>query len=374
MRGAWIVAILVATSGVVAPAASPPDQRQFEAVRAEIRRLEERDAEGARQEEARLEAELELAGFRVQELELQLDASRDEIVRLKAETEELGRALEMRRTGLHRQIQIVALLGRPATLELVADAVRGGHLERALGTLTVLTRGQLRLVQEYDQLRRERGARLAELSRVLEAARREAAALLARRQELDAVKSEVEQRRRRLEERRRSTDDRLTEMREREQALERLMGRLSSSNRLSATEDMRRFRGALPWPAPGRVVRTFGRHYLPKYATYTISNGIRIDVPAGSPVTAVYPGVVAYARFFKGYGNMVVIDHGHGVYSLAAGLATIHVRLDQTVTMGARLGLASPPADDGNLYFEIRVDDQPHDPKRWLTLEEVSAR
>ncbi len=184
----------------------------------------------------------------------------------------------------------------------------------------------------------------------------------------------MEKRRLRLEQSRRSTDDRLAEMRDREQALGNLMARLATADRLSDTDDMRSFRGALPWPASGRVVRSFGRHYLPKYSTYTVNNGVRMDVAGGAPVTAVYPGVVAYARFFKGYGNMVVLDHGHGVYSLVAGLATIHVRLDQTVTIGTRLGLASPPTEDGNLYFEIRVDDEPRDPMRWLTLQEVRSR
>ena len=84
--------------------------------------------------------------------------------------------------------------------------------------------------------------------------------------------------------------------------------------------------------------------------------------------------MVAFARHFKGYGNMVVLDHGHGVYSLVAGLATIHVRLNQRVTMGTRLGLAAPPADDGNLYFEVRVGDEPQDPRRWLQLKEGKAR
>jgi septal ring factor EnvC (AmiA/AmiB activator) len=374
------IAVLVTLAAVGAWASSPPDQRQLDTVRQEIRRLEqrladlEREAEGARLEEERLGAELQLAEARVRELELQLATSRDEIVRLRAETEELGHALEARREGLRRHLEVVALLGRPAALELMADAARGGHLGRAAGTLAVLTEGQLRLVHEYDELRRQRTARLADLSRALESARQEAATLVARREELDEVKTEVEQRRRRLEQRRRSTDDRLVEMREREQALENLMVRLAAADRLSGTDDMRRFRGALPWPATGRVVRTFGRHYLPKYSTYTVNNGVRMDVAGGAAVTSVYPGVVAFARFFKGYGNMVVLDHGHGVYSLAAGLATIHVRLDQTVTMGTRLGLASPPSEDGNLYFEIRVDDEPQDPMRWLTLEEVPAR
>jgi septal ring factor EnvC (AmiA/AmiB activator) len=94
-------------------------------------------------------------------------------------------------------------------------------------------------------------------------------------------------------------------------------------------------------------------------------------VPSGAPVEAVFPGVVAFARHFKGYGNMVVVDHGHGVYSLVAGLGTIHVRVNQSVTMGLRLGLAAPPSDDGNLYVEIRVGGEPQDPRRWLQLEEA---
>jgi septal ring factor EnvC (AmiA/AmiB activator) len=65
---------------------------------------------------------------------------------------------------------------------------------------------------------------------------------------------------------------------------------------------------------------------------------------------------------------MVVIDHGNDVYSLVAGLATIHVRVNQRVEMGLRLGLASPPSDNGNVYFEIRVGKKPEDPARWIQL------
>jgi septal ring factor EnvC (AmiA/AmiB activator) len=101
-----------------------------------------------------------------------------------------------------------------------------------------------------------------------------------------------------------------------------------------------------------------------------VCNGLRFAAPAGDPVRAIFPGVVAFAQHFKGYGNMVVIDHGNDVYSLAAGLATIHVRLDQRVSMGSQLGLASPPVDEGNVYFEIRVGEKPQDPRRWLQLAE----
>jgi len=120
-------------------------------------------------------------------------------------------------------------------------------------------------------------------------------------------------------------------------------------------------------------VATFGRHRLKKYATYTVCNGLRLRTPGGLPVKAVFPGVVAFARYFKGYGNMVVIDHGRGVYSLVAGLATIFVRRSQNVVMGTRLGLTSPPRREGNIYMEVRVDGKPQDPRRWLRLKEDAS-
>jgi septal ring factor EnvC (AmiA/AmiB activator) len=254
-------------------------------------------------------------------------------------------------------------------MQLLFDAFRGGELEQAVGTVAVLTNGQLKLVEEYRELRQQHVARLAELSQTLSVAQVEAQTLELRRDELEVVRREVAARLQKLESSRASAGASLQEMRNREAALERLVGVLANRQRFTGNEDIRGYRGALPWPVEGRVVQDFGRHYLPKYATYTVCNGLRFDVASTAPVTAVFPGVVAYARHFKGYGNMVVLDHGHGIYSLVAGLATIHVRLDQRVTMGMRLGLASPPTEGGNIYLEFRVGEKPQDPKRWLQLK-----
>jgi septal ring factor EnvC (AmiA/AmiB activator) len=239
-----------------------------------------------------------------------------------------------------------------------------------VSTVALLTAGQMRLLDEFDQLRAHYSERLAALSVILDRAQEEAETLDRRQSELEAVRARVDDRMRQLERAQRTTGSRLTELRQREQALGRLMDVLSSRERLTGKEDIRRYRGALPWPVDGPVVTTFGRHYLPKYSTYTVCNGLRFAAASGAPVTAVFPGIVAYAQHFKGYGNMVVIDHGNDVYSLAAGLASIHVRVDQSVSMGTRVGLASPPADEGNVYFELRAAGSPDDPRRWLQLAE----
>ena len=377
MRARAALALLVALV-LAAPTADAVETsgEQLETVRARIRSLEAQlerlDAEtsAAAREQERLTAELDLAEARVRENELVLEASRAEADRLRAETAALAEELTARRAMVAKHLELTALLGGPGPLQLLFDAARGGDLEAAVSTVATLTAGQVRLLEEYDQLTARHAQRLAELSVILERAQEEARALEDRRRELQAVQARVDARLRRLEHSQRVTGDRLAELRQREQALGRLMEVLATRERLTGKEDVRRYRGALPWPVEGEVAQAFGRHYLPKYATYTVCNGLRFNAPSGAPVQAVFQGTVAYAQHFKGYGNMVVIDHGNEVYSLAAGLAAIHVRVDQRVEMGTRVGLAAPPDDEGNVYFEIRAGGTPQDPRRWLQLAE----
>ncbi len=377
MRIRPIVVVYVVALLVAAPAAAvnpPPDQ--LESVRARIRSLEGRlarlDAESAdvAREREQLDAELELAEARVRENEILLGTSRSEADRLRAEVAGLAGDLVARRELVQKHLEMAVLLGGPGPLQLLFDAARGGDLERAVSTVAALTAAQVRLLQEYDVLTQRHKERLADLSVILDRAEGQTRSLEARRYELQATRARVEDRMRAIERSQRTTGTDLAELRQREQALTRLMEVLSSKDRFTGREDIRRYRGALPWPVDGEVVQTFGRHYTPKYSTYTVCNGLRYAAPGGAPVRAVFPGVVAFAQHFKGYGNMVVIDHGNDVYSLAAGLATIHVRLDQRVSMGSQLGLASPPADEGNVYFEIRGGEEPQDPRRWLQLAE----
>ena len=374
-KSARIVVLLIASAVLAAEGPGPPESDQLELVRSRIgtleRRLAKLDAESrSRQEEReRLTAEFELAEARVREIELVIERFQVEAEMMAGAAAELSRELEWHRTLLEGHVEIMALLGRPGTLQLLYDGARGGDLEGAISTVAVLTGGQLQLVKEYGELHRQRSMRLAELSRILEQVREEAIILAARKAKLEEVRRRVDGQIWQLTKSQRNAQSELDELRQREQALERLLETLSDRRRFMGVDDIRKFRGALPWPVVGRIVQGFGKRYLPKYSTYTVCNGLRFDALSGAQVTSVYPGEVAYARFFKGYGNMVVIDHGQNVYSLVAGLATIHVRVNQRVDMGLRRGLASPPTDDGNIYFEIRIGKKPQDPRRWLQLE-----
>jgi septal ring factor EnvC (AmiA/AmiB activator) len=127
-------------------------------------------------------------------------------------------------------------------------------------------------------------------------------------------------------------------------------------------------RGRLPLPAPGPISVGFGRVVNPKFNTVTVQNGIDVGAAAGAPVRAVAPGRVVHAGWFKGYGNLVIVDHGEGYHTLVAHLASMQTAMGEDVDAGDVLGTVG---DSGSLkgaylYFEIREKGRPVDPHPWL--------
>jgi septal ring factor EnvC (AmiA/AmiB activator) len=127
------------------------------------------------------------------------------------------------------------------------------------------------------------------------------------------------------------------------------------------------FRGALPWPAQGVVIGRFGRQTSSRFGTAIARSGIEISIAEGQPVRAVHEGTVAYADQFTGYGNLVIVDHGDGAYSLYGYLSSLGVARGAHLDLQSELG-TSGRAPNGNpaLYFELRIDGKPVDPLQWL--------
>jgi septal ring factor EnvC (AmiA/AmiB activator) len=196
-----------------------------------------------------------------------------------------------------------------------------------------------------------------------------------------AQRAELEQARRNLEADRRRKTELLTSLVEKKEvhaafvqelqdAEEKLRQLLLGLGDGEVAVPLSAFRGALPWPTPGRVRSGFGRHKHPRFDTYTIQNGIEIDSAEDAPVTAVYQGTVAFAEHFKGYGLMVVLDHGGKHHTLYAHLAQISVKVGQKVAAGDVLGTAGQGGDGSGLYFEVRFQGRPEDPLDWLRRAE----
>jgi len=124
-------------------------------------------------------------------------------------------------------------------------------------------------------------------------------------------------------------------------------------------------KGTLPWPARGTIRTRFGPGRHPDLGTAYQSQGIELKVAKGQSITAVWPGRVAFSSPFRGYGNLVIIDHGEGYYTLYAQLSGVTSRVGDSVRKGDPI--AAPGGDAGDrVYFEIRKGSNPIDPAAWL--------
>lgn len=136
---------------------------------------------------------------------------------------------------------------------------------------------------------------------------------------------------------------------------------------------VRAFQGELGWPLASRRVT---QRFSPGGAGRPELNGVVIATGAGTPVKAVHPGTVAFSGPFSGYGNLVIVDHGSGTFTLYGYLEEAAVQKGATVQADTVIGQsgmapAGTPGIAGNndgagLYFELRIDGRPVDPLQWL--------
>lgn len=134
-------------------------------------------------------------------------------------------------------------------------------------------------------------------------------------------------------------------------------------------------RRSLPWPAEGKIVSRFGREEVPALKTWIVREGVRIATAKDSPVRAVLGGKVIYSGPFRTYGNVVIVDHEKGFFTIYGLLSRIDAEKGQAVETLAPLGLAGDDTqtvgqDKKNggsaVYFEIRKGDRALDPMQWL--------
>ena len=128
------------------------------------------------------------------------------------------------------------------------------------------------------------------------------------------------------------------------------------------------FRGRLPWPTDGRIIAAFGAQVHPRFGTRTFRNGVDIEGGEGRDVAAVYGGHVLYTGWFKGYGNLIILDHENEYYTLYAHVADILVKEGDDVRQGQRIGTVGDTGslEGPRLYFEVRFQGKPQDPEQWL--------
>jgi septal ring factor EnvC (AmiA/AmiB activator) len=357
-------------------------------------REERQKAADARKREASVLSELEAIDQRltnkrkqVATLDGRMRKAQSDIADLQAE---IGR-LQARRAGqeevLGRRLRaLYKLQAQGGVLPIVLSGADPVEQAVQLRHLTTLATVDARLIREY----RVTSDVLADRKSRVESRGREVAAL----------RSEAEQQRAEFDHEAAKRRELLTKVQGERAYHDRMVGELSeATRRLEAfirdlQEKQRRavakvpppsrparpapgdspgtgfaaLRGRLAWPADGRVVAEYGPQVNPRFGTRTFRNGIDIEAREGSSIEAVFPGHVVYTGWFRGYGNLIIVDHGGEYYTVYAHAADIRVTEGDEVKQGQIIGTVG---DTGSLqgprlYFEVRHGGKPQDPAQWL--------
>ena len=316
------------------------------------RRLDalDRDVAAARSEAARAQAELDRAEERAATAAIRLEQTR--------------RAMSKRLVALYKS-------GEMGPIHVLFSSTSPRELMYRVSTLRSVLEYDAELIDRFqrdqdEQRAAQRGAREAtqRLSEALARLRTRSRELAHEREAKRALLAVVR-------------DDRaqeralLTELEKAARALEETVAALGEKRDRDASLDGSGFgerRGSLPPPVYGRISQAFGRVVDAEFLTQTFRKGVEFEIRGGESVRVVAFGEVRYSGWFRGYGKIVIVDHGDRYFSVYGHLADLFVEVGAAVREGDTIASSGETGSltGPSLYFEIRHGSEPQDPADWL--------
>ncbi len=354
---------------------APAQRTDLDRIRTDITRLRARLDEVRRQAQSAArqleEVELEL-GIRTHELELASAAE----ARLAADQQAIETQIAAlvpriarQKDDLRKRLVALYRLGGLSYVRMFLALDENQNPVEAMSMLSYLVTRDSHLVTRFQSARAQLAVRRRQLAERQVRLRETRAIVETRRQAVIAAREQQQRVVTRLRTEESGTEAQLSALEEKARRLQRLVDVLSQQQRGVMTAlDIRSVQGALAWPVQGKVIERFGRQRNPKFATFTVNNGLKIEAVPGAQVRAVFQGTVLFSQWFKGYGNLIILDHGNRVFTLYGNLKAPAVAVGDRIATGQPIaGVGeSEDASSGHLYFEVRQDNKPEDPQKWL--------
>lgn len=385
--------------------ATPQQQRRLQAEQRELQarlaqlRKQLAQAEATRSEAADALAESERAISAVNRRLRELSASRQQVERQIAVLQDRSRAVNARQSEQERQLALVLksqfVLAQRSPWHSLIDGEDPNRILRDLGYLDYVARAKAQLIGELRQRRQELGelqaesrAKQAELAAIAEDERNNRALLVrqqaARKQTLAKLARQIASQRQSIATLERD-DQRLAGLideigkilaEQARRAAQRARPRAAapaSAPRGALVEpptasNFAGLRGKLLLPVKGEIAARFGS---PRRTEAGVDGptwkGVFIRAAEGAEVHAAAAGRVVFADWLRGFGNLLILDHGEGALTVYGNNETLLASVGERVEAGAviaQVGNTGGSADSG-LYFEIRLEGRPVDPLKW---------
>ena len=387
------LALLLAGGSASGPAGAAGEQQELERLRSRIEQAKREltAAEGVRVEASDAlrasESAISASSRALRELAVQVRETRSELRGLATKTRATRTELDARESQLAALLQARYFAGDRGALKLLLSGedpnrvARGltyyGYLSGAQAELIRDLRGRIAALAALEARARDTSAELAALERQAQAER---ATLLSqaaeRRRVLARISGDISKQRREID-----------TLRSNEARLSRLVDRLARALRAApATHASSRLRnerlpeaaaragefagskGKLRLPVRGELAGRFG---APREGASLTWKGLLILAPEGEEVRAVADGRVVFAEWMRGFGNLLILDHGEGYLTIYGNNESVLRQVGDAVHAGdvvATVG-ATGGAQSSGLYFEMRYQGKPFDPLSWVSLK-----
>ncbi len=356
---------------------------QIEALQKELEKSEESKSDAA-DALRKSERAISKANRKLFELGNDRKKTSTEKKRLQKEAAAVRSRIELQRKALNKLIYRQYLAGQPESIRLMLNGQDPNQTARQLHYLGYISRARARLIgslrADFDELSdltrqvQKQSARLKDLEKeetkqksALEKQKRDRKKVLARTSdEIDRQRKQISKLKR-DEQRLTTLIKRLTEEAEKRREQARLRNQALPDPSLNDSA-FAKLKGRLRLPVLGELTNRFGR---PRADSGLSWKGLFIAAKEGDMVRSIAPGQVIYADWLRGFGNLMIIDHGSGYMSLYGNNEALLKRIGDRLSAGDRI--ASVGNSGGNpesgLYFELRHNGRPFDPLPWVQLK-----
>ena len=312
-----------------------------------------------------IETQLYKKGKELQKMDSQLAQTREKLEQTRSQVTVLNKGMGRTREELFSRLNALYKMGRAAPRTFLLTSQTYLDLLRIDKYLRVVIDSDTRLVHTYGHQLALKERYQEELTQDQLQWERSISEVAQKKEEVKKVREEKRTLLKSIQNEKVMTRKVIAELEGRAKELQSLVDKLEKEKSVLAYGKSKSdlFKGKLIPPVQGSVLS----HYKEKG-----QNGIEIKAPMETEVRAILPGKVMYADWFKGFGNMVIIDHGDHTFTVSAYCSQLLKKEGEAVAQGEPVALVGSAGSLKGpcLYFEVRHHGKPQDPMEWISNPE----
>lgn len=316
----------------------------------------------------RINRELNIVESRLRKYKSELKNTEFSIAKIEAEISENKKTIDKYKDWIKRKLRVMHKQGQaPDMVMLFLSSDDISHLMRsgkALKQITMYENKVLHILKKNLEELHERERKLTELRAKL---MKQRAKVRVDEETLAENKKEKEMLLVSIKREKSSYAKMLQELKSSSERILKVIREAEKRDTFTA-KGFSKLKGKLPWPLDGRIAVPYGSQKDPRFNTPIFRSGTYIQPKKDTFAKAVFRGKVVFAEWFKGYGQLVIINHGEGYHTLYGSLSEIFTNVGDIIKVNQVIGRVgdSGVLNAPSLYFELRYKGKPLDPLQWL--------